>query len=179
MTRAIPLLIAAALLTTACQATTGGGTTTAAPITTITTTCHAHSDHGQPLPDPTCTPGALNPNVTQADIHSTICKRGWTATIRPPASYTEPLKRRQIAQYGYSDRRLGSYEEDHLVALSLGGSPTDVRNLWPEPGASPNPKDGVESALNHAVCAGRVPLAAAQRAIATDWATAKQKLGIR
>ena len=44
------------------------------------------------------------------------------------------------------------------------------RNLWPEPGASPNPKDALEDELNQQVCDGRMTLAQAQRAIATNWA---------
>jgi hypothetical protein len=131
-----------------------------------------------PLPDPTCTPGALNPNVTQDTIAATICRPGWTATVRPPTSYTNDLKRHQIDQYGYLDNALGDYEEDHLVPLSVGGSTSDPRNLWPEPGASPNAKDKVEVDLQGAVCAHQVSLASAQQAIATDWTTAEQRLGI-
>ena len=37
------------------------------------------------LASPTLTPGSLNPDVTQATIGSTICVRGWTATVRPPS----------------------------------------------------------------------------------------------
>jgi hypothetical protein len=66
------------------------------------------------LPDPTRTPGAVDPAVTQATIGDTICVPGWTLTVRPPERYTEELKRRQIEEYGYADRRLGDYEEDHL-----------------------------------------------------------------
>ncbi len=131
-----------------------------------------------PLPDPTCTPGALNPNVTQDTMAATICRPGWTATVRPPSSYTNDLKRHQIEQYGYLDRALGDYEEDHLVPLSVGGSTSDPRNLWPEPGASPNAKDKIEVDLQGAVCAHQVSLASAQHAIATDWITAEQRLGI-
>jgi hypothetical protein len=32
-----------------------------------------------PLPNPTLTPGAIDPNVTQANIETTICVRGWCA----------------------------------------------------------------------------------------------------
>ncbi|MEU1596054.1 hypothetical protein ABZ468_25155 [Streptomyces sp. NPDC005708] len=39
-----------------------------------------------PLLDSSCTPGAYNPDVTQSNIHSTICVSGWTATVRPPTS---------------------------------------------------------------------------------------------
>ena len=38
------------------------------------------------------TPGVLNPAVTQPTIRATICKRGWTRTVRPPVSYTNALK---------------------------------------------------------------------------------------
>ena len=37
------------------------------------------------LPDPVDTPGAINPKVTQDNIHQTICVQGWTKTVRPPA----------------------------------------------------------------------------------------------
>jgi hypothetical protein len=40
---------------------------------------------------PTHTPGARYSKVTQATIAKTICKSGWTKTIRPPASYTMPM----------------------------------------------------------------------------------------
>jgi hypothetical protein len=129
------------------------------------------------LPDPACTPGATNPGVTQANIDSTICTSGWTSTVRPPESYTEPLKRSQMDAYGDS-APISSYEEDHLIPLELGGSPASPKNLWPERGASPNPKDAVEDAANHAVCDGHMTLAAAQQAIATNWIALGQRLGV-
>lgn len=134
-----------------------------------------------PLPDPACTPGAPNPAVTQATIRTTICTSGWTATIRPPVSYTTGLKRRGIAAYGYTDKSLSDYEEDHFLPLEVGGSPTDPRNLWPEPhsgGDGSYSKDRVENAARRAVCSGRVTLAAAQHAMLTDWTTADSVLGI-
>ncbi len=36
-------------------------------------------------PDRRCTPGAVNPAVTQSTIDSTICRSGWTATVRNDA----------------------------------------------------------------------------------------------
>jgi hypothetical protein len=128
------------------------------------------------LPDPACTPGVTNPAVTQANIDSTICVSGWTSTIRPSVDYTEPLKRQQMAAYGQT-AQISSYEEDHLIPLELGGSPTSPQNLWPEPGASPNPKDSIEDAANSAVCDGRMTLAAAQQAIASNWIAFGQQLG--
>jgi hypothetical protein len=108
------------------------------------------------------TPGVLNPAVTQATIASTICRRGWTRTVRPPVDYTNALKRRQLRLYG----RRGppsAYQEDHLISLELGGSPADPRNLWPEPYPRASKVDQMENDLNHRVCAGSLTLAEAQR----------------
>jgi hypothetical protein len=134
--------------------------------------CHYRTAaDGQTLPDPNCTPGAISPKVTQDTLATTICRTGYTKSIRPPASITEIEKRENAAAYGYTGS-LKDVEYGHLVPLELGGDPNDPRNLRIEPGASPNPKDGVESRLYELVCEGRVPLAAAQEAIATEWTTA-------
>lgn len=141
----------------------------------------AHPVHAQgPLPDPKLTPGAVNPDVTQQTIGTTICVRGWTRLVRPPESYTERLKREQIAEYGYSDRRLGDYEEDHLIPLELGGAPTDPRNLWPEPHEAAGDwgsyaKDRLESRLNDLVCSGALSLDTARAAIASNWMDAYRR----
>ena len=120
------------------------------------------------------TPGATNPQVTQANIQTTICTSGFTAKIRPSSSYTTNLKRKQLAStYSfYQDTLLGDFEEDHLISLELGGSPTSPLNLWPEPyaGASgARVKDQVENKLHDLVCSGQLTLSAAQRAIAANW----------
>ena len=102
--------------------------------------------------------------MTPSTIHETICRRGWTDTIRPPSSYTEELVLRQMREY----RRRGSrsdYQEDHLISLELGGDPTDPRNLWPEPRPRAERVDRVENELNDAICSGRMSLGDAQRRI--------------
>ncbi|MDE2261891.1 MAG: hypothetical protein KGL45_05160 [Gammaproteobacteria bacterium] len=134
----------------------------------------------QALPKRHLTPGAINPAVTQGNIRETICVRGYTKSIRPPEKYTEALKRRGIHQYGYTDYRVRDYEEDHLVSLELGGSPTNPHNLWPEPhhvigGWGSFAKDRLENRLHTLVCRGRVPLAQAQRDIANDWIAAYKR----
>ncbi|MBV9091299.1 MAG: hypothetical protein JO044_15585 [Mycobacteriaceae bacterium] len=135
-------------------------------------TCHYRAAvNGQTLPDPACTPGAINPRVTPDTLDSTICRAGYTKSIRPPREITAAEKQASAAAYGYTGS-LSEAEYDHLVPLELGGDPNDPRNLWVEPGASPNPKDSVESQLHDLVCGGRVGLAAAQEAIAADWTTA-------
>jgi len=113
------------------------------------------------LADPVRTPGVLNPAVTQANIRSTVCKRGWTATIRPPVEYTNELKREQMAVYGETGS-LSDYQEDHLISLELGGDPTDPRNLWPEPYPRAAAVDQIENQLNGEVCSGALSLHDAQ-----------------
>jgi hypothetical protein len=130
------------------------------------------------LPDPKLTPGATNPDVTQENIQQTVCVKGFTKTIRPPASYTNKLKKTQIRQYDYSDTNPKDYEEDHLIALSIGGNPTDSANLWPQPRKSEwgaDKKDQLEFVLYKRVCAGEVSLKDAQREMATDWIGAWKK----
>jgi hypothetical protein len=133
---------------------------------------------GQTFPNWFLTPGATNPEVTQSNIRKTICKSGWTKTIRPRTSYTNSIKRQQIAQYGYTDRRLSHYEEDHLVSLQLGGHPADLRNLWPEVYTGPcgaRRKDVIETKLKRLVCSGKITLVQAQQAIAWNWVLAYNK----
>lgn len=122
--------------------------------------------------DRRCTPGVTNADVTQATIGATICQSGWTATVRPPASYTNKLKVEQIAQYGYSDTKVADYEEDHLIPLELGGNPSDPHNLWPQPhygSRKSADKDQVENQLKTAVCTGSMTLDAARQQILADW----------
>lgn len=142
----------------------------------------AHGAHAGSLPDAAITPGAVDPAVNQADIRQTICVRGYTARVRPPASYTIRLKRRQMRR-GHLQGSTHDYEEDHLISLELGGSPRDPRNLWPEPYAGTwgaRIKDRLENRLHRLVCHGRLGLAAAQQAISHDWIDAyKRYVGMR
>jgi hypothetical protein len=136
-----------------------------------------------PLPDPKCTPGAINPDVRQDTIRQTICTSGWTSTIRPPAAYTDKLKIQQIKQYGYSDTKTRDYEEDHYLPLEDGGNPTDPKNLWPQPhngapGKTSADKDKVENRVREAICSGQATLTDAQHAMLTNWTTALDTLGI-
>jgi hypothetical protein len=160
-----------------------GGTTQPGPLAVSTSTSTVYPAHCQARdnneePDPTCTPGALNPAVTQATIASTICTSGWTATIRPPTSYTNKIKAEAIAAYGdYAGTAMGSYELDHLISLEIGGSPTAVANLWPEKGEH-NDKDPVENAAKRAVCSGQMTLTDVQQQIATNWVALGHALGV-
>ena len=111
--------------------------------------------------DPVRTPGVLNGAVTQATIRSTICRRGWTRTVRPPTDYTNALKRKQMRMYDEHGPP-SAYQEDHLISLELGGDPTDPRNLWPEPYPRASAVDRIENELNAQVCSGALALWDAQ-----------------
>jgi len=135
--------------------------------------CHATqlnpNDPESWIPDPKCTPGALNLDVTQDTISTTICIHGYTRQIRPPVGYTEPLKIKSIADYGYIDKNPRDLEFDHVVPLETGGNPTDVRNLWAEPGGSPNEKDFVENAVNRFICSKELTLKQGQNIFLNNW----------
>ena len=137
------------------------GATALGLLTLALTARGGGSDAPTVLASPTLTPGSLNPDVTQATIGSTICVRGWTATVRPPSDYTSQLKLQQMPEYGESGPPSG-YQEDHLISLELGGNPTDPANLWPEPYPRAADVDKIENELNDKVCSGELTLAEAQ-----------------
>jgi len=127
------------------------------------------------LPNHQLTPGVADPRVTESDIHQTICVSGYTKTVRPPESVTEPMKKQSILDYGLADRKLGDYEYDHLIPLEIGGAPEDTKNLWPELDKglwSSLVKDKLENKLNQLVCDGQLPLVTAQQAMASNWIAA-------
>jgi hypothetical protein len=116
------------------------------------------------LPNPAITPGVLNPKVRQATIKKTICKSGWTKKIRPPVSYTNALKIKQMVLYEETGSP-ADYEEDHFIPLELGGAPRNPKNLWPEPHSQSKLSDPLETKLKRQVCKGLIKLAKAPAAI--------------
>jgi len=134
-------------------------------------TAWADADHIRP--NPVLTPGRSVAGVTVDEL----CDRGYAGRVRDVSAAT---KRQVFAAYGLAGNRQGfcagphGCEVDHLISLELGGD-NDVRNLWPEPYDGPwnaADKDRLENRLHRLVCAKRIPLDAAQAAIATDWIAA-------
>lgn len=118
-----------------------------------------------PLPDHECTPGAIFETATKEEI----CVKGYSSTVR---SVSVSLKKKVFAQYGIEyPVPFGSYEVDHLIPLSLGGS-NDIANLWPK-SAEPWPgfyeKNITGNYLLEQMCAGNIDLGIAQKRIANDW----------
>ena len=144
-----------------------------------------HMSNG--LPDHTCTPGLLNPDLTPARL----CAPNFsTKTIRPPVAYTDVLKRRLMASYGLTDSP-ANYELDHLVSLEDLGHPWSPKNLWPMPRGKSLPggqptgvtvntaedKDQIETAVHRGICAtpnDPAHIADLQFRLATDWTQLKQ-----
>lgn len=133
------------------------------------------------LPNPNITPGRISTAVTQDNLDETVCRKGgYTRSVRPPEDYTEKIKREQIREYGFEGHRLGEFELDHLVALTLGGAPASPQNLWPQPhnvegGWGSYAKDKLELVLHKLVCSRQVSLAQAQHDMATNWIEAYKK----
>lgn len=138
---------------------------------------------GYYLPDRNCSPGAVDPAVTQSNIDTTICTNGYTKKVRPGTSVTSPVKKEEYKMYNVDpvEHPYRTTELDHVISEVLGGA-TTTSNLYPEPNkegakGTTNPKDSVELALRSLVCNKTVPLVSAQNAIARDWTTAVSSLG--
>ena len=139
--------------------------------------CQPRLSRGYAIPDPGCTPGAVNPTLTldvlQDPRFRTGCVRDRASTlIEKQATYTH---------YGVLRPRRNSgrdmvCELDHVVSLELGGSDS-VDNIWPQCGSASLPlqerafhlKDVVEKYLAAEVQSGGISLDDAQRGIAADW----------
>lgn len=132
---------------------------------------------GYPLPDPTCTPGGINPSVTAA----VLTNPGWKTRCVRNCESSEAQKHIAYAWYGIRKPSVNSgdnqvCELDHLVPLELGGA-DGLGNIWPECGPDAETlhrryfkiKDRVENYLADQVRSGNLPLSAAQRGIAEDW----------
>jgi hypothetical protein len=139
--------------------------------------CTAGTKHGFPVPDPKCTPGAINPTVTLDVLKNSSFR---TECIRNCAT-GEADKNVTYKQYGipHPTKNEGSSqvcELDHLVSLELGGADT-LDNIWPQCGPNQavlakryfKQKDAVENYLAEQVRTGAIDLGKAQTGIAEDW----------
>lgn len=115
---------------------------------------------------------ALNPDVTANTLQQTICVPGYTKDVRPSSSYTNGIKRKLMREAGIPAAAAPQYELDHIVPLALGGHPRNLDNLQLQPwngNDGAHKKDRLEVKLQCLVCAGRLDLSTAQKAIYQDW----------
>jgi hypothetical protein len=103
----------------------------------------------------------LNPAVHPDTIAQTICRPGYTKTVRPSTSYVRIWKRLNL-KAGVDPR---SVVVDHIVPLELGGNPL-APNLQLQKKAEAHRKDLAENRQHRAVCSGRVFLRDAQAQMA-------------
>lgn len=118
------------------------------------------------------TAAPVNPAVTPETIRATICKAGWTNTIRPPVAYTNRIKMAKMRAAGIPAHEARLFALDHIIPLALGGAAGDPNNLQVQPIAEARGKDRLEKCLKRAVCKGQVALDDARAAIWTNWRSA-------
>lgn len=106
----------------------------------------------------------LNPHVTQANVQTTICRTGYTATVRPPTSYTRRWERQHLKP----GQSATLYVVDHSIPLELGGAPR-AANLRLQTRPEAKRKDVLENRLHRAVCKGTVSLPVAQAEMLRRW----------
>jgi hypothetical protein len=139
--------------------------------------CHTRSLNDLPVPDPKCTPGAINPTITAEVLHDPAFR---TACLRQQVT-TEHEKAQTYNWYAIphpvnNSRGSQFCELDHLVSLELGGADT-LDNIWPQCGPPGVPlaeryfkqKDLVENYLSWRVKRSEMNLAQAQKGIASNW----------
>jgi hypothetical protein len=139
--------------------------------------CSVKTSNGFPIPDPSCTPGAINPTVTvdvlRDPAYRTSCTRdSGTSANQKAGTYNWYKIDHPANNTGASQ----TCELDHLVSLELGGADT-LDNIWPQCGPSDvvlrqryfKQKDLVENYLAAQVKARSIALADAQKGIAADW----------
>ena len=121
---------------------------------------------------------ALNPEVNQRTIGKTICVAGYTASVRPSTSYTNGVKKKLMREHALPAATSKEYELDHRIPLALGGNSRSPENLtlqrW-EGKDGAKAKDRLARRLQQLVCAGKMLLEDARRAIYLDWRGAYQR----
>jgi hypothetical protein len=152
-----------------------------APLATISVptagSCTAQTRNGMAVPDPKCTPGAVNPTLTLAVLKDPKFR---TCCVRDGVE-SEEAKHIVYKWYGIPDPpgNIGEHqvcELDHLISLELGGADS-LDNVWPQCGSDTavlkdryfKQKDFVEDYLAAQVRNGGITLDAAQHGIASDW----------
>jgi hypothetical protein len=142
-----------------------------------TSGCMPRESNGHPIPDPNCSPGAINPTLTLKVLKT----KGFTTKCVREQATSKKQKEATYKWYGIPKPKNNSgktqtCELDHIISLQLGGADT-LENLWPQCGPSGvalskrhfKLKDDVENYLARQIKAGNINLEDAQKGIAEDW----------
>lgn len=127
-------------------------------ILLFTTNCYAYQEPK----------GAIDVSVTQENLNTTVCVPGYTATVRPPVSYTNKVKH-NLATNNDDPKQ---FELDHYVPLAVGGHPTSLDNLWLQSwngSLGAHTKDVVETQVHRKLCKGQLTLKQAQWIFLNGW----------
>lgn len=139
--------------------------------------CAPVERNGYLLPDPNCSPGAVNPSVTIQVLRNpkfrTGCIRDGATTA---AAKNKTYKWYHIKKPKKNTGKSQQCELDHIISLELGGADT-LDNIWPQCTFGERSlkkrafkvKDLVENWLAKAVREGSISLEDAQKGIAEDW----------
>lgn len=109
--------------------------------------------------------GIVDPNCTIKDICPHVNEQAGPRK-RPSSSYMTKLKISQMKAQGLKGDP-SSFEEDHVVPISLCGATADPNNLTPQPWPRARAKDVYEARFHKAVCAGTMTLEDAQKKVVT------------
>jgi hypothetical protein len=144
--------------------------------------------NGFAVPDPACTPGAVNPTLTLTALKDpafrTDCVRNQATPESRSSSEEHSSKHFKTDTYGWygvpkptdNEGKNQTCELDHFISLELGGADT-LDNIWPQCGPADvtldnrffKEKDTVENYLAWMVKHGEMELDEAQKGIAADW----------
>jgi hypothetical protein len=109
-----------------------------------------------------------------------ICQRGYAESVRPPKAATDQVKREMMKEQNIPLHRIGEFELDHIVPLSLGGAPLDRKNLRLQPWRGPwnaHDKDRLENELHYQACRQHALLLAQARAMLSgNWCDSYVKI---
>jgi hypothetical protein len=126
---------------------------------------YLHVGSGIVVANPALTPGHTIAGTTAA----TVCKPGFGLDSHR-AKYK--VRAAVYASYGVAWADRAKYQDDDLIPPELGGDNTQ-KNIWPMPlvagPATPALKAALTTRLHTLVCENKLPLAAAQAAIAANW----------
>lgn len=72
---------------------------------------------------------ALNPDVRQDTIQQTICRPGYTASVRPSTPFANGVELKLLRERGLPASASKDYELDRVIPLGLAGHPRSLTDL--------------------------------------------------